>query len=74
MPPSEAPSAPPAAWLLGRALEWQVTAAEMALAAPLLAWRTGLALAGGWAAAARPATETVPPSEAAPAEEVDDLA
>lgn len=73
MPPNEEAQR---AWLLGRALDWQVTATELALAAPLLAWRTGLALAGGWmAAAVRPAPGPVPPTDEAPAtEEVDDLA
>jgi hypothetical protein len=80
MPPNEEAHG---AWLLGRALDWQVTAAELALTAPLLAWRTGLALVGGWVEAVRPVPGPepdgpVPQPEAAAkapmAEEVDHLA
>lgn len=75
MPPNEEAQG---AWLLGRALEWQVTALEVALAAPLLAWRTGLALAGSWVAPVPAPPAAMPPAAAAPeaaaAEEVDHLA
>lgn len=75
MPPSEEAPETPAAWLLGRALDWQVTAAELALAVPLLAWRTGLALAGGWMEPMTPPDAApVEPAEVPMAEEVDDLA